>query len=114
MTCFNKDEYKTLKRAAKNAGDTHVYSAEYGIDWNPEYVGVSVAFQPGIENTNGKMLNVAVSYCSSEDNFKPKHGKYQALLKLANGEYVQVPMAQFLRNNGANATADQLLAAFAV
>ena len=106
MTCFNKQEYKKLKQSAKQEGDVFAFALE-ADDF--EYNGISIAFRPAIENSNGKMLNIAVSYCSSDDTFKSKHGKYQALLKLAKGEYIQVPLAQFLKTQGADATANLLI-----
>lgn len=114
MTCFNKQNYKDLKRAAKSAGDVFVAAcpAESLLDFN--YNGIAVAIQPTIENSNGKMINVAVSYCSDEDKYKPKHGKYQAMLKLVNGEYIQVPLAQMLREDGPDAVLNYLVQQLAV
>lgn len=95
MTCFDREAYKSLKRAAKSAGDVYVVSRDTS-SYSGISSGVSVAFRPAIENTNCRMLEVAVSYCSVDDKYKRKHGKYQALRKLANGEVVQLPLAATL------------------
>lgn len=109
MSCFDKKAYKYLKQAAKHAGDVHVVSDPcYLSDAN----GVSIAYRPSIENTNCRMLDVAVSYCSPEDKYKRKHGKYQALMRLADGEVVKMPYAQLLRNAGPEAVNEVLVAAF--
>ena len=117
MSCFNKEDYKRLKKAAKAEGDIFTASTKLScpvVLGTAEVSAVSVAFRPAIENSNCKMLEVAVSYCSAEDEFKPKHGKYQALLKLVNRETVQMPLAKFLRTEGAGATADVLLEIFSM
>jgi hypothetical protein len=111
MTCFDSENYKNLKRAAKAEGDVFAFSMPAA---NLEYSGISVAFQPAIENVNGKMLNVAVSYCSNEDAYKKKHGKYHALRKLSNAQYIQLPLASMLRSAGTAVVADYLVDVFSV
>jgi autonomous glycyl radical cofactor GrcA len=111
MTCFDSENYKNLKRAAKTAGDVFAYASE---SLDVPYNGIAVAFQPTIANTNGKMLNVAVSYCSIEDKYKAKHGKYQALTKLVNGMYIQLPLASMLREHGPDLVGEYLLQTFEV
>ncbi len=109
MSCFDKKAYKLLKQAAKLAGDVYVISDPCYLD---EANGVSIAYRPSIENTNCRMINVAVSYCSPEDEYKRKHGKYQALNKLANGEVIKLPLAQLLRDEGPEAVNEVLMTAF--
>lgn len=109
MSCFDKEQYQYLKRAAKLAGDVHVISDPCYLD---EARGVSIAYRPSIENTNCRMLDVAVSYCSPEDEYKRKHGKYQALRKLAQGEVVKLPLAQTLRNEGPEVVNELLMNSF--
>jgi hypothetical protein len=111
MTCFDSENYKNLKRAAKDEGDVFIYARE-SVDL--PYNGIAVAFQPTIANTNGKMINVAISYCSEEDKYKSKHGKYQALLKLVNGCYTQLPLASMLRIDGPEEVGIYLLDIFTV
>ncbi len=111
MSCFDKEDYKLLKKAAKQARDVYVYS-------DPLYCsqtrGLSIAFMPAIENSNCRMLHVAISYCSPEDEYKRKHGKYQALRKLSQGNYVDIPLASLLRDEGPQSVAEQLFTAFTV
>ena len=86
MSCFDKQHYKQLKQFAKFEG---IVLAAREVD-SDDYSGLTVAFQlpaPGL-----RMVKVAVSYCSPEDEFKSKHGKYQAVLKFMGGEYVQLPL----------------------
>jgi hypothetical protein len=111
MSCFDKKAYKYLKQAAKRARNVHVVSDPCYLDGA---VGVSIAYRPSIENTNCRMLDVAVSYCSPEDKYKRKHGKYQALKRLAAGEVVKMPHAQLLLNDGPEAVNEVLIAAFTV
>lgn len=110
MTCFDKDSYKSLKRSAKAVGDVYVTQT---VETEFDVSGVTVAYRPAIENTNGRMLEVAVSYCSPEDVFKKKHGKYQALLKLSQGVMVHVPLAGMLRDEGPESVDTVLLTMFA-
>ena len=111
---YNKEEYKLLKRRAKTLG------VEFGIFTfeNPEdygYNGFTVAFVPAFDSEDCKMLEVSVSYCAMEDAFKKKHGKYHALRKLLNErELVQLPLAQYYRDCGAEDTANILLESFTV
>jgi hypothetical protein len=76
--------------------------------------GATVAFRPAIGNSNCRMLEVAVSYCAPEDDFDPKVGKFLARRKLLTGEYIQLPLAQFLRDNGVEETREILLGMFQV
>lgn len=105
MSCFDKEDYKALKVVAKQLGVSFIVSD------NPTYNsnGVVIAYMSMIENTNGKMLLVAVSYCSLEDKFKPKHGKYQAIAKLARSEAVQLPLAEMLRGPNGRAYVEEAL-----
>lgn len=112
MTCFNKKQYKVLKRSAKKAGDVFVgVKKAYHTDG---YAGVSVAFRPSIEGGNGRMVEVSVSYCSPNDEFKKKHGKYQALSKLARGEIITMPLAGALRSSEPSLVLNELLDIFLV
>lgn len=109
MSCFDKDHYKQLKQAAKLAQDVHVVSEPCQYD---TFNGLSIAYRPAIENTNCRMLMVAVSYCSPEDEYKRKHGKYHALRKLAYGEVVMLPLADTLREFGPETVNEILVNAF--
>lgn len=59
-----------------------------------------IAFTPACENSDCRMLKVAVSYCAPEDTFRKKTGKYQALLKFDREEFVQLPLMDFWQDNG--------------
>ena len=84
MSCFDKIDYKRLKEHAKADGLTFVNAEEYGF--------VAVFSKP---RSGLRMVEVAVSYCSPEDEFKKKHGRYQALLKYYSGESVQLPLGHW-------------------
>lgn len=87
MSCFNKDKYKFLKSRAKE-DKLKVFAAEYYNSDN--YNGLAVAFSRPRDGL--RMTRVAVSYCSPEDLFKPKHGKYQAISKMYRGESIVLPL----------------------
>lgn len=89
MSCFDKQHYKELKQYAKNDGIVLATRS----DSQDNYSGVTVAFQ--LPAAGLRMVRVAVSYCSPEDEFKPKHGKYQALLKFMSGEFIQLPIGDY-------------------
>lgn len=59
-----------------------------------------IAFAPACENSDCRMLKVAVSYCAPGDIFSKKTGKYQALLKFDREEFVQLPLMDFWQDNG--------------
>lgn len=108
---FDKDDYKLLKDIAKET-DTRI------IQQNPEYefvdgiTGVTVAYRLMTKNRDCKMLAVAVSYCSSADKFKKKVGKYQALFKLEEGHFVQLPLAYLVHVGEYKKLEDKLLEMF--
>ena len=79
---FDKDQYKGLK----------AWAAENGV----RFVLTDRAVAAYCKTTYGedcRMIAVAVSWCAPEDTFKKKVGKYQALCKLYDGQYVQLPLA---------------------
>lgn len=87
MSCFDKNQYKLLKQCAKQ-DNLKVFAVEYE---SSTYNGIAVAFS--IPRDGLRMIDVAVSYCSPEDCFKPKHGKYQALNKMYMGfETIKLPL----------------------
>lgn len=87
MSCFDKVDYKALKSQAKEDGVNFLVCPDASCN------GVVIAYQLV---SGMKMAEVAVSFCSDEDIFKKKHGKYQALLKLYRGESVQLPLYKYL------------------
>lgn len=106
---FNKEDYKALKRIAK---ESNVYTAQ-SSEPTLSMGGVTVAFMRTTENLENRMIAVAVSYCAPVDEFKKKTGKYQALLKLLDySQYVQLPLGQFMRRSGSRATGELLLEMF--
>lgn len=87
---FNKKDYKFIRRWMNK--DRGVFTASKAL-LDDNHNGLTIAFKKAIENTNCKMICVAVSYCSIEDKFDKRTGKYHALSKLDMGEYVQLPLA---------------------
>ena len=67
-----------------------------------------VAFRKATKLPDNRMVQVAISYCSPEDDFKKKTGKYQALLKLERGEFVQLPLSTFWDTFGTAAMKEYL------
>lgn len=109
---FDKQDYKALKAEAKEAG---VYTTSKDLtNYDLKYNGVSIAYEPCGSSEDTRMLAVSVAYCAPEDKFRNKVGKYQALKKLVEGEYVQLPLAQYLLTNGKDMTSSFLLELFTV
>lgn len=81
-----KQEYKELRKLFPNV--SFVTLREPCSDFN----GCTIAYEPAIQSPDCKMLVVSVSYCSEDDEFKKKAGKYEALKKMYVGEYVQIPL----------------------
>lgn len=80
---FDKEDYKELKSLAR-LDDVRFIVLDRSV----------VAYTKTTEGIGGRMIAVAVSWCAPEDKFKKKVGKYQALRKLYNYEYVQLPLAE--------------------
>ncbi len=89
---FDKKRYKQLKKNAKSIG-LKVYSRKCVPD-AAGYAGVSVAYVPTLNSEDCRMLEVSVSYCSPEDTFSKKIGKFQALSHWFDGATVQLPLNQ--------------------
>lgn len=104
--------YKEVRKKAKLAGIKTASEEQYHLYRTNN--GVTVAFRPAIENSNCRMLEVAVSYCAPEDEFDPKVGKFHARRKLLCGEYIQIPLAEYLQDNGVDETRNILLGMFQV
>lgn len=79
---FDKQDYKDIKTLAKE-DDVRFVVLNNAV----------VAYTKTTTGTDGRMIAVAVSWCAPEDTFKKKVGKYQALRKMYNHEYVQLPLA---------------------
>lgn len=99
MAKFDRKEYKQLKRWAK-ANGVCTYALDLTEADDPHYNGISVAYKAANDNSDCRMVHVAVSYCAPEDEFKNKKGKREALIKFMSGETIQLPIADFLRDNG--------------
>ncbi len=108
---YDKETYKYFKKAAKEAGITVATRED---NFGDSYIGLTVAFKPAFVNPECRMLEVAVSYCSPEDTYKRKHGKYQALNKFYDGEIVHLPLAQYYRDTDPECVAEFLLDMFTV
>jgi hypothetical protein len=106
---FDREHYKELKRYWKNE-EVFIVSKDLSKeDYYSNYNGFTVAFRPATYLTDNRMLDVAVSYCAPEDKFKNKIGRYCALYKLLElREFVQLPLGQFFREEGPEATLDAL------
>lgn len=102
---FDKEYNKFLRSEAKRDGVKFAYCDEYGV---------SVAYMPSINTPDCRMLRVAVSYCSEEDTFSKKVGRFQALAKLYAGEHVQLPLAKYKAEYGNAETKNLLLSIFSV
>lgn len=111
MKNFDKEEYARLKAKAKSFG---VKTVSKELDLGLGYAGITIAYELGTLSEDVRMLAVSVSYCAMEDEFKKKIGKYQAYTKLTEGEYVQLPLGQFYKINGKEATDAILMDMFAV
>jgi predicted alternative tryptophan synthase beta-subunit len=92
---YDKESAKFYKQAAKDNGVKFITS-ESGI----ESIGFTVAYAQDATGEDARMLQVAVSYCAPEDKFSKKVGRYQAAMKLFDGEYVQLPLAKFHKEFG--------------
>lgn len=79
---FDKEEYKELKRLA-NEDRVRFVVLDRSV----------VAYAKTSEGAGARMIAVAVSWCAPEDTFNKKVGKYQALRKLYDYQYVQLPLA---------------------
>jgi hypothetical protein len=109
---YSKEDYKDLKKFAKECGIrfASMETTFEGIGYN----GISVAYRDSIYSPECRMVEVAVSYCAPEDNFKNKHGKFQALSKFINGETVQLPLAEYRRDYGSKELESLLFTTFSV
>jgi hypothetical protein len=111
---YSDERYKILKKYAKQLGAHTAYTKE-APEYCDLYNGITVAFIPAFEGPDCRMLQVSVSYCALDDKFKKKIGKYHALRKLIDErELVQLPLAEYYRDNGAEETAEILLGIFTV
>jgi len=96
---FDKEHYKHLKQMAK---EYKVHTLQYVTPTNYagiSYNGFTVAFSPATELDDNRMLEVSVSYCAPEDEFKKKVGKYHALRKFfEENNYIHLPLGQMYRD----------------
>lgn len=58
---------------------------------NPDRGGYTIAFRKSSPYTSGKMVDVAVAYCSDGDRFDKKIGREIALTNFYDGKVIQVP-----------------------
>lgn len=80
---FDKEDYKSLKAALKQEGVKLLVLPYAGPN------GCVVAYR---KRTGLKMIEVSVSYCSVDDKFKKRKGKYQAMIKFITSESIQLPL----------------------
>ncbi|OQB10770.1 MAG: hypothetical protein BWY21_00073 [Parcubacteria group bacterium ADurb.Bin216] len=79
---FDKQAYKDIKVLVKEEDVRFVVAGRAVVAYTKTTVGIG-----------GRMIAVAVAYCAPEDDFKKKIGKYQALLKMYDGKFIQLPLA---------------------
>lgn len=108
---FDKRDYKMLKDIASETG-TNVVTRKNRAFFTKKYNGLSIAFRPMTVHEDNRMLAVAVSYCAPEDTYKKKIGKYQALYKLEDCQFIQVPLGQYFLDFGPEDTGNFLLEMF--
>lgn len=102
---FDKEMYKFLKQGAKDHGTV--------VDQDPS-TGITIAYSPSFPGGDCIMLEVAVAYCSQDDVFSKKHGKFTALSKLYHGEFIKLPLAQQYFEDGEEEMSEFLLEMFDV
>lgn len=91
MTKDEKDLYKELKAWAS---ENEVFLTQDNLtDAGYPYNGITIAYTSMTEGPDCRMVAVAISYCAPEDTFRKKKGKLEALKKLYDNEYVQLPLA---------------------
>lgn len=87
---FDKFDYKDQKDWANATQVKTIVSP----DGNYASNGYVVAYKRAMPHAaDCKMIQVAISFCSVDDDFKKKVGKYHAYLKLRYGEFIQLPLA---------------------
>lgn len=116
MSCFDKEEYKNLKSLVKNIPGIKPNIFQVKLPYKDErYNGFTVAYAKlAKEVSEAKMIAVSVSYCSADDEFKKKHGKYHVLRKWIAGEFVQLPLAHLIDDEDNEALEDFLTSIFSV
>jgi hypothetical protein len=61
---------------------------------DPKSGGYTIAYRPSqgyVGRKSGKMVDVAVAYCSEGDTFSKKIGREQAIMNFRAGMFIQVP-----------------------
>ncbi len=92
---FDFEEYANLIQAAKE-DDIHVV---HTFDKEYHKGGFTIAWQRDGDFSAktgkfGKMINVAISYCSTEDYFSRKIGAFNALTNAYSGRFIQLPIGE--------------------
>lgn len=112
MTSFNKKHYKELVKEATEHGNTYVATMDVSGS-ELSFNGLSIGFKPAVSGDRCKMLKVAVSYCSAEDKYKPKHGVYQVLKKLEwDCDTISMPLMDMYTIDGPAVVATHLINLF--
>lgn len=97
----SKKEFKAFKRLAKEHGISFAVGDRFVL-----------AFMDMLDNPQCRMVAVSVSYCAPEDKFHKRTGKFLALEKLMEGQFVQMPLGPFYRAPGTGVSKEMLLDAF--
>jgi hypothetical protein len=89
---FDFEEYRDLLQSAKEdeVHLVHTFDPDYHLG------GFTIAWQRDGDFANGKkvgkMINVAVTYCSDEDYFSRKIGARNVLRNAYSGKFIQLPI----------------------
>jgi len=81
-------QYKSLAESAREDGIQLLYHFDRE---DPKLGGYTIAYRKSSPYRSGKMVDVAVSYCSEGDTFSKKIGRDLAISNFYDGKFVQVP-----------------------
>ncbi len=108
---YDKESYKFYKQEAE---DDCVFLVNRKVEDNDGYNGLTVAYQMATQGPECRMVNVCVSYCAPEDEFKGKRGKYQALMKFYTGQTIVLPLGLAMQAWGPGSVGEFLLDMFEI
>jgi hypothetical protein len=112
---MSKKTYKIYKDVA-HSDDVTLATSKVKIYTDVDcYNGVSIAWRVAAPKVaEPRMLQVAVSYCATEDKYKRKLGKMIAMDKLYDGQFIQLPLANKLNYESVEDISEYLLDMFSV
>lgn len=89
LETYDEETHQRLKEEALSEGIS-VFHTE--LDEGHRVNGFTVAWRRCAEHRNGRMVEVAVSFCSKKDLFQKKYGNYSALCNFADGQTILLPV----------------------